>query len=132
MGGEIEFTETSAALVGVRDDGIIEFRYKHGCVVDLDAAKELVSAAQELVGDSSPRGTIVIVGDVQKVTRDARQFFSQSEENQRLSTQVALVVTSPIARMIGNFMMGLNKPIIPTRLFTEGEDALQWLRGSAA
>ena len=130
MGGEIEFTDTPAALVGLRDDGLVEFRYKRGAVVDIDAARSLVGAAKELMGDRQPCGGLVIVGDVKKVTRDARQFFSQSEENQQVSTHVALVVTSPIARMIGNFMMGLNKPVIPTRMFTDQGQAVAWLKES--
>jgi hypothetical protein len=33
-----------------------------------------------------------------------------------------------VARAIGNFFMGLNKPLIPTRLFTSEAEALGWLR----
>jgi hypothetical protein len=42
---------------------------------------------------------------------------------------VALLVGSPMSRAIGNFFIGLNKPLIPTRLFVSEPEALAWLRG---
>ena len=35
---------------------------------------------------------------------------------------------SPLTRAIGNFFLGLNKPLMPTRLFTSEEEALAWLK----
>jgi hypothetical protein len=30
--------------------------------------------------------------------------------------------------VLGNFYLGLNKPLVPTRLFTSEEEAQAWLR----
>ena len=39
----------------------------------------------------------------------------------------ALLTSSPVSKTIGNFFMGLNKPLSPTRLFTNSDKAIQWL-----
>ena len=38
------------------------------------------------------------------------------------------LIRSPLARAIGNFFRGLNKPLFPTRLFTSEPEAMAWLR----
>jgi len=42
-------------------------------------------------------------------------------------TRLALLVGSPVSRMIGNVMMGLAKPPYPTRMFTDEDAAKAWL-----
>ncbi|MDH5682649.1 MAG: hypothetical protein OEZ36_13750 [Spirochaetota bacterium] len=34
---------------------------------------------------------------------------------------------SPISRVIGNFFLGLNRPLFPVKLFTEKNEASKWL-----
>jgi hypothetical protein len=46
-----------------------------------------------------------------------------------VESAAALLIGSPLTRAIGNFFMGLNKPLIPTRLFTSETEALAWLKG---
>lgn len=40
----------------------------------------------------------------------------------------ALVIQSMAQRLVGNFYLQVNRPHIPTRLFTDREAALEWLR----
>ncbi len=118
---------TEQSEIVYRDDRVLEYHYRDGAVVDLAAAKQMVEKALEMVGDAAPCPTVVVAGGVKAVTRGAREFFAQSDENSTISSCVALVVTSPVARVIGNFFMGLNKPRIPTRLFKSVEEALPWV-----
>jgi hypothetical protein len=60
--------------------------------------------------------------------REARLFFA-GEETAKVESAAALIIDSLLSRAIGNFFMGLNKPIIPTRLFTSEAEALAWLKG---
>jgi len=60
------------------------------------------------------------------MTQDCRQHFA-GPEHAKTFTKAALIVTSPISRIIGNFFLGLNKPLKPTRLFTSREEGLKWL-----
>lgn len=54
-------------------------------------------------------------------------FLRVSAENDAVTTQVALVAKSPVERMIANFFLGLNKPQVPVRMFTDPDKARAWL-----
>lgn len=118
---------TEQAEIILRDDHVLEYRYRDDAMIDLSAARNMVEKALELAGDAAPCPTVVVAGGVKGVTRDAREFFAQSDANASISSCVGLVVNSPVARVIGNFFMGLNRPRIPTRLFRSVEEALPWL-----
>jgi hypothetical protein len=69
--------------------------------------------------------------DLTKVTaihREARLYFA-GEETAKVQSAAGLLIGSPLTRAIGNFFMGLNKPLIPTRLFTSEAEAIAWLKG---
>ena len=40
---------------------------------------------------------------------------------------VALLVPSPVSKMIGVFFMGLDKPVGPTQIFTNTQPAIKWM-----
>ena len=110
------------------DEGILEYRYAPGAVVDLEFARAIVHDARELLGDDAPAPSLVEPGNVKEFTREARTYFAESADNQAVSSSVALMVESPATRIIGNVFMKVSKPRIPTKLFTNREAARAWLR----
>ena len=74
---------------------------------------------------------LVDVRTVSAIDREARAHLA-GPEGARINSAVALLVGSPLSQAIGNFFLGLNKPLIPCRLFTTEPEALAWLRGFAA
>jgi hypothetical protein len=61
------------------------------------------------------------------MTQECRRHFA-GPEHAAVFSRCALIVTSPISKIIGNFFLGANKPLRPTRLFTDVEEGLQWLK----
>lgn len=118
---------TDHACFEYTDDGILEYRYTPGSVVDLEFAKALIAEAAELLGESAPVPSLVLPGNVKEFTREARTFFAESSENQAVSTKVALMVESHGTRLIGNVFLKVSKPRIPTRLFQDRDSARAWL-----
>lgn len=110
------------------DDGVLEYRYAPGSVVDLDFARAIVQDATELLGEDAPVPCLVEPGNVKEFTREARTFFAESPENQAISSKVALMVESQATRIIGNVFLRVSKPRVPTRLFQDREAARAWLR----
>jgi hypothetical protein len=49
-----------------------------------------------------------------------------------LVSAVALIVATPLSRMMGNFFLNVSKPMAPTRLFDDEASALAWLQEFAA
>lgn len=75
-------------------------------------------------------------GDKPPILVDARNVISMSKESRdHLAMRdrvggvcaIAIIIHSPLSRLIGNFFMGLNKPTVPTKLFTKESEALKWL-----
>jgi hypothetical protein len=119
--------EHPISSIAVREDGILEFRYHDGAYMQLEDAQSLIRAALELVGAREPLPTIVYLGQVRGSTRESREYMANSEENQRLSSRVALIVSSRAGRMLVNLLFALSPPRMPTRAFTDDRAALTWL-----
>jgi hypothetical protein len=43
---------------------------------------------------------------------------------------VAVLIGSPVARMMSNFYLTIHKPLIPTKLFTDQAEAISFLKSS--
>jgi hypothetical protein len=110
------------------DDGILEYRYAPGAVVDLAFARAIVRSAAELLGADAPVPSLVEPGNVKELTKEARAFFAESPDNHAVSSRVALMVESPATRIIGNVFLKVSKPRIPTKLFGDRAAARAWLR----
>jgi len=120
---------TEVADIRLLACGVLEYRYFDGAVIDLARATSAVAEAGTLVDQPTP--TLVVLSKVRRVTREAREFFAHHPVNQRVTSRVALVVATPLSRMIGNFFMGLTRPAFPARLCDDEESALAWLTGDA-
>ncbi len=91
-------------------------------------AKENIDA-QESVRDGMNRvktRVLIDMTEVTEITKEARDYFA-NERTASIQRATALSIGSSVSRLIGNFFLGLNKPISPTRLFTNPHKAIQWL-----
>jgi hypothetical protein len=95
--------------------------------LELADAQEVIRAVASLCGGVR-RPVLVDLRELRSMSRDCRRYFA-GPETAKVETAAALLVVSPVARAVGNFFMGLNKPLLPTRLFTSEPEALAWLKG---
>lgn len=89
-------------------------------------AREHMAVMRELTGG---RRVDVIV-DTRRVAsqdRGARALYA-GEEASAFTRACAIVVESPVSRIIGSFFMRFNKPRYPTRLVRSIAEAEAWLR----
>ncbi len=131
MSGRGREAKLDAATIAIAD-GVLVFTYASGVYVDEDIARSVIAAATELAGPLAPLPTLVRLEQVKGTSKAARDFFATSPENGALSSRVAMVIGSPIARIVANFFVGLNKTAHPTKLFTDESRAWRWLRDEAA
>lgn len=92
-------------------------------------AKENIDA-QERIRDSLKKKKIRVLIDmtaVSEISKEARDYFA-NERTGSIQRATALLIGSPVSRVIGNFFMGLNKPIHPAMLFTDPQKAIEWLQ----
>jgi hypothetical protein len=107
------------------DDGVVIGRFHDGADVSGDDARENLGVLLDLVG--AQRAPVMVdLRGVHSQSAEARSVFAGPDAF-RVSMAVALLIGSPISRMVGNFYLGFNKPLTPSRLFTDPAEARTWL-----
>jgi hypothetical protein len=104
--------------------GIVYFVYKENASIDLQAAKQIVEDRIRF----QKQVDFPIYCDIRGMKRAdkaARDFLAK--EGSSYTKGVAIIVDSPMTKIIGNFYLGLNKPTTPTKMFTDKEEALEYL-----
>jgi hypothetical protein len=108
------------------EDGVVYGTYKPNVVIDLAAAKKIVIDRIALYkGTDYP--TLSYIDGLSSVTKEARDYFSKDDGIKHMK-RLALITTSPISRVVGNFWLQISRPTVPTRLFANEEEALKWLK----
>jgi hypothetical protein len=121
-----KITELSAYFTWMGSDGIARTKVKPFAEVTLVEARENSIAVNNLsAGNTFP--LLIDSRNIRSITKEARDFFSMNNRDSCISA-FAILIDSPLSRIIGNFFMGLNKPRVPARLFTIEKEALDWLK----
>jgi len=64
------------------------------------------------------------------VSKEARTMVSDDEMT-NAHKAVAMLVGSPLTKLIASFFLGLNKPKFPIKSFTNNDEAFNWLQKHA-
>jgi hypothetical protein len=107
-------------------DGIFRAVSLPGAEYTREDAERGVASLWEL-GGRRCRPVLVDMRRAKSMDRGARSYYA-GPETARVQCAAALIIESPLTRVIGNFFLGLNKPLLPTRLFTSEPEAMAWLR----
>jgi hypothetical protein len=117
---------TEIADVWIDSQRIVHIFFKESERHGIEEAQEVVRAHNQLA-DGVP---VCVLADIRTVKvgadRAARKHYV-SAESAEFKSGMAMLVSSPMQRMLGNIFLMLNQPPYPTRLFSEEEEALQWL-----
>lgn len=117
--------ETRCCTFRLEPGGFVRATIRDGASFDLDDAKEAITATWHVAGERR-RAVLVDMRMVRALPRDAREYFDSVETARRIRA-VALLVESPLSRMIGNFFLRIGEHRIPTRLFNTETDAERWI-----
>lgn len=120
------YRESNKIKFTLRPDNILHTTVLPNTVMTLEDGLESTRISAEMV-NNNPLPLLCDLTNVIKMTQECRQHFAGQEHNKTL-TKAALIVTNPISRLLGNFFLGLNRPIKPTKLFTDYDAALKWLK----
>ena len=108
------------------ETGIIHGKIHQGAEQTLENAKENLRAIAKLAGGKL---AIVLIDlkVVKSVNAEARAYYA-GRAGAKIIKARGLLVGSPVSKVIGNFSQGLRKPLFPTKVFTNEEQALRWLK----
>ena len=121
-----EVIEFEAGRLWLREDGLVHAVAKPGAEMTLADAREEIAVIGK-IGRGKGLPLLVDFKNLQSQDRGARTYFA-GEETAKAVTACAILISSPLSRVIGNFYMGLNKPVTPTKLFTSESEAIDWLK----
>lgn len=71
-------------------------------------------------------GCAVIMSNMLSQEAEARRAYAEIDPKQVFGG--ALVVESALSRALGSFFVGLSRPLVPTKLFSSIEGAIEWLK----
>lgn len=109
--------------------GFIVTRVSPLAEVELEHAKENTRKVLELSGDQV-YPILVDIRKIRSISKEARDHFSMRGRKPGV-VAIAMLVSSPLSRIIGNFFLGLNQPVVPTKLFSDEESAVKWIKKGA-
>jgi hypothetical protein len=115
----------------IRLDGdVLTARFHDGAQVELADARENLEACAALA-QGRRVGVLVDLRPLRSQSAEARAHFAGPEAG-RIARGLALLIGSPLSRVLGNFYLRFNRPGFPTRLFSSEDEGLRWLTELAA
>lgn len=107
------------------EQNILFCTYADNLAIDLDIATHCVNSRLRFSkGVSYP--LLVSLKGVRSVNKEARDYLA--EDGSRLITAGALLINSPLTKILGNIFLRINNPSSPARLFTDEAEAITWLK----
>jgi hypothetical protein len=123
---QTEETLTRTARIWMESGRMVRVTALPGVVQTLADAQADARVFDKL-SERKPFTVLLDMRQLKSQDREAREFYSQPGHTPGL-VAVAILIGSPMSRVIGNFFIGFNKSNIPARLFTSEVEALQWLK----
>jgi hypothetical protein len=106
------------------EDGILTILYKKDAIVGLQAAIEIVALCEKLAqGVAYP--PLIYVKHLKIISSGAKKYFATKAVP---NLRGAVIVDSGINKILGNMFLVLDKPFAPTKIFTDKEEAIRWIK----
>jgi hypothetical protein len=108
------------------DEGILFFEYKPNTTIDLEVARRVVA---DRVAFQNERQLPVFcdMRGIISTEKAGRDYLAKS--GSLLARAVALIVNKNVSMTLSTFYLEINKPSVPTQIFTDEQEALAYLRG---
>lgn len=117
----------TGGTVDLRTEGAVHVLWKPRGSVDADDVQAAMAAINKMCqGLELP--LLVDLATTEAVSRDARSIFSVA----CAASQVALLGSSPVDRLIATLFLGGHIPPRPARFFTSRKEAISWLAQNEA
>jgi hypothetical protein len=120
---EKEFDNISVAI---REDGIAVLNIKVNTEIEVSHVKRIVETLGE-IGGGKKYPLLIVSEEFTLPTSEARSYIAKAEADPYASAE-AYIIKSFSQKLVGNVYLSLNKPGRPTRLFTDEEKAVEWLK----
>ncbi len=114
------------SLVTLTDERIIHIHLKANSEIELSDAILIVEAMGKL-GGGKKFPVLIDAGEFASVDKEVR-IFSASAESNIYTLADAIAYCSLAQKLIADFYVKHNKPVVPTQIFSDKAKAIQWLK----
>ena len=118
--------ETRTAKLWQDEHGIVHTVINENSELTLEDAIENLEA----IKNNAIKIPAVVLSDIRNissVTKEHRDYFS-SEKASKVIAAGALLISSPLSKVLGNLFLKINKPPYKGKLFTSKTEAMEWLK----
>ncbi|MFC4397975.1 STAS/SEC14 domain-containing protein [Arthrobacter sedimenti] len=113
--------ECSKGTITLRKDGIIHLVWDPHLRIEAADARAAMAAVNALA-DGREHPLLVDMTMTASLSRQAQMVFSQ-----RCATRMALLGTSPVDRILANWVLSAQEQPCPKRFFNSANEAMKWL-----
>lgn len=117
---------TNTVRLRLLSNHIIHYTYLPNSEIDETEHQINHNALVELIGNGEKCSVLIDSDEFINITPEARKLIRTLESIVPISSR-ALVIESLNQRILANFYIRFYKPIVPTKIFNNYEDAFQWL-----
>ena len=107
-------------------DGVLQLLWPRGASISEADAESAMARVNEMCGPTR-RPMLVDMATTEKVSRGARAVFGRPCQ----ASRIALLGSSPVDKVMANFVLGVTRQPCPTRFFTSRTEAMAWLTREA-
>lgn len=106
--------------------GILHLVWPRGASITEADAEDAMRRVNDMCGEER-HPMVVDMATTAQVSRGARAVFGRPCQ----ASRIALLGSSPVDKVLANFILGISKTPCPTRFFTSRPDAMDWLAADA-
>lgn len=118
--------EPVAGDLSIDPQGILHLVWPRGASITESDAEDAMRRVNDMCGEER-HPMVVDMATTAQVSRGARAVFGRPCQ----ASRIALLGSSPVDKVLANFILGISKTPCPTRFFTSRPDALDWLASDA-
>ena len=107
-------------------DGIMHIVYPSDLVIYIEVAKDIVKN-RLLFSNGTAMPLFFDIRGIAFIDGASRKYFTTPEALHNVPAG-AFLINSLVSRLAGNIFIRIDKPIVPTKLFTDEKKALKWLK----
>ena len=124
LNSQVQIVRTLKAVISYNHKGLLKIVLSDYDEITVDDVKEQRKVAAELTA-GNPHVVLAIAGRGTSATKEAREYSSSNIPDGRMAE--AILIKSLPVRLMGKFFINFHKPTIPTKLFENENEALEWL-----
>lgn len=123
----MESVELRTAFIERLGDNMLCTRYKRGFIIEEEDAKEIDDIQFQMTGGKETLLVVDILGIDNRVSKDAKDFFTKKGKMLPHTKGVAIVQEEDQSNLKTSFLSNWIKPIYPTETFQSRKAAIDWL-----